>query len=242
MSQNSKKRRENCNVHISVNMKRTLNGPPGTPKRVKRQNAFTSYPRDKSPLRRSFAAITNMSKFQRPLGVEKKYIDVSTTNAWPATTSTTWTLLLLNGVAQGTSDSTRIGQRIQMSSLQLRMASPAQANDPIRVRVVYDKQTNAAAPTATDILENDNAGGLVQNANSGRFITLYDKFLHVDNANGKHIIDEYIKMSLPVIYSGTDATVSSISSGSVYLMINIDGQSWSSAGTFNYARVRFYDA
>jgi len=184
----------------------------------------------------------NMSKYQPSTRIEKKYIDTTVTSGWPATTAATWALTLINGVAQGTTDSTRVGQRIQMKSLQLRLTSPSTVNQPVRVRVIYDKNANAAAPTATDVFEADVQNALNQNGTAGRFITLFDEKCYTDNSNDTVSIDKFVKLDLPVQYSGTAATIASISAGSLYLMLNHGGQSWSSQPLASYARVRFTDA
>jgi len=129
-----------------------------------------------------------------------------------------------------------------MKSLALHFCSPPTVNEPIRIRVIYDKNTNAAAPAATDVLEADTILALNQNSTAGRFITLLDEILTVDNSNSFMMFKRFIKLDLPVTYSGTAATVASISAGGLFVMLNINGQSYASQPTISYARIRFTDA
>ncbi|AXH74649.1 MAG: capsid protein [Cressdnaviricota sp.] len=216
----------------------------GTLNMPKRQRLALNVParsRSKSPWRSSAPAITTMSKFQPSRGIEKKYIDTTVTSGWPATTAATWSITMLNGVAQGQTDSTRIGQRTQMKSVQLRLTSPATVNQPVRVRVVYDKSTNLTAPVTGELFENDVQNAMNQNSTAGRFITLWDEILFVDNSNDAIHVEKFIKIDLPTVYGGTGATVGSIASGGLFLCLNHGGQSWASQPLASYSRVRFTD-
>lgn len=131
-------------------------------------------------------------------------------------------------------------------------AGPSIPLGPMRIRIVYDKQTNAAAPLATDILVNDNILGLPNLANAGRFICLMDKIFYPTevgssgagaaiSAAGTCIINETIKCDLPVKYNANNlGTVADIVSGGLFAVTYSNGYQTIGDDTITY-RVRFTD-
>jgi len=184
-----------------------------------------------------------MSKFQPTSGVETKYIDYTVSTTFPATTVTTWGISCINGVTLGQTLDTRIGNKIQMKSCQLRLMTPNYFNDITRVRVVYDKASNSTLPNITDILENDVNTSMVDKSTAGRFITLCDEYINnTDSAGGGYMEwNKYIKLDLPTIYTGTGAAYNAINAGSLYLMINTGGAVYTAQAIASYTRVRFTD-
>ncbi len=94
-------------------------------------------------------------------------------------------------IAQGTTESERIGRKVVVKSINWRysistiVASTSTATEPLTVRVVLylDKQTNGATATVTGILESDDYQSFNQLANKSRFRTLMDR-THTLNPNG----------------------------------------------------------
>jgi len=194
--------------------------------------------------------------YNRPVGLgpELKTIDISTTSISPVAVA--GATVLLNGVAQGSDYTNRIGRKTVMKSILFRAniypkvdtASPVGAT--IRIMLVYDKQTNGALAAVTDIL---NAATYLQPTNLNnrdRFKILMDKFV-TTNANttaggnqtvaggGTRLVKKYIRCEHDVIFGGTGATVGDIQSGSLF-MVTI-----SSSATYalDYnVRTRFIDA
>jgi len=104
-----------------------------------------------------------------------------------------WQLQLLNGVAQGTTLYTRIGQKIVMMTLVLKLTlstiangAVAQVNNPgqVRIMVIYDAQANATALTgatlSTALLKDNTSICSPQSLdNRERFKVLLDKYVQV---------------------------------------------------------------
>ena len=67
------------------------------------------------------------------------------------------TITLLNGVAQGATEVTRVGRKITMTKITVNwnvaMPSAAVGGGSLRFKVVYDKQTNGAAPSILGFLQ-----------------------------------------------------------------------------------------
>lgn len=196
-----------------------------------------------------------MGLFQKGGGVEKKWLDTTVT-AFP-TGIGTGTLSLLNGIAPGTSSSTRIGSRIEVKSVQFKYnfqsGTSATGVTPLRIKIVYDKESNGAAPLATDILSIDSIDGLNNLNNAGRFITLFDQIWNPNTGTGTsatasawqaQVLEGFVKCSLPVKYNaGTAGTIADISSGAIYALTYSNGATFGGAGFDATApfRIRYTD-
>jgi len=157
---------------------------------------------------------------------------------------------LLNGVAQGTAATQRLGRRIVMKSLLLKgtvtLAATSTGSSPLRFLVVYDTQTNATAPAATDVLLADNNISPMNLSNSRRFKTLCDINIPCIGTGGPQSVsfDRYIKMNLPVEFNtGSAGTVGDIQTGSVYMLSSQANSILTAAPSESsvYSRIRFSD-
>lgn len=201
-------------------------------------------------------------------GPERKFIDqqgafnynTQTVGAGSSGLSGVPIIEVFNAVVQGTDSITRIGRKIMMTSLQLRYdcnvslaatgVPPAglQAGD-IRLLVVYDSQTNGAAPIYSDILQATTTGSAftapMNLNNRERFKVIFDKIRHLDpQGPASQSFKLYKKCRLPVIFnSGNAGTVADIQTGGVFLMTISTVQATAAAanGGFLWTRVRFRD-
>lgn len=184
--------------------------------------------------------------------VELKWIDTIATIVGSNTgAGVNAAAVLLNGVAQGTSAITRLGDRISLTSLQIRMIFSADvdnlASSQHRFIVVLDKQTNAAAP---DISTNNDTSvldisvvTLLYNApynrrTSDRYKILYDKrvdfnpLMATNTTPGTGAVttvasighSKKFKKQLQhqARYNGAGATVADIVSGSIFCFLISD--------------------
>lgn len=166
------------------------------------------------------------------IGPELKYID----NVVSGTFYTTAGPInqLLNGVATGTDNTNRIGRKIVMKSIQMRLLIHNSVSNltsfltdnqtTTRIAVVYDKQPDGSAlnpqqvwnavATSTDPMECRNPNYLE------RFDVLIDETVTLNQAgcNSAHVI-RYHKLDLPTRYIGTGNSISDIESGSLYLCV-----------------------
>lgn len=188
---------------------------------------------------------------------EKKIIDLQLAQSFVNDASTAGTgLRLLNGVQQGSDYTERIGRKISMTSVFFRCtvslaASPNAASQVVRLMIVYDEQANNAAAAGTDILTPDTSVESLMNlSNRDRFKVLYDKIRLLSaqgvtdgNLGDKAYFTKYIKMNLPVVFSGTGATIGAIQTGALYVLFS--GTVATAAATRATAawesRVRFID-
>lgn len=157
---------------------------------------------------------------------------------------------LLNGIARGDEINERTGRKVQMRSIEMHLyatVTPATGTDQRqRVLVIYDKQTNGAALTAANVLQNTSPVGLRNLENRSRFICLYDEAFSL-NATGESDSERtfkwYRKVNLTVTFNSGDAgTVADITTGSLYMVVVGSNVAGATAGSVNgYVRVRYTD-
>lgn len=177
---------------------------------------------------------------------------------------------LLNGVDQGTDYNQRLGRKIVIQSIYLRMGiTPAVAasyvtgnvahtGQKVRVMLVVDKQTNGAAFSATDLLGGGATTESMNNlSNRERFVVLYDKVMNfgpgyysagvwqpLGGYTGIPFFKIYKKIKIPTVYMGTGATVGSIATNGLYLIGLTDTSTANATNLAFYGtyRIRFRDA
>lgn len=180
--------------------------------------------------------------------VELKYFD--TIAASPATQ--TGLLTLVNGMAAGTTQITRIGAQIRMTSIQFRYVisnlAATLAPTSLRMLIVLDRQTNGAAPTISGsasggtlaILDNAVFTSVIdqpyQYEAKQRFTILYDKRwtlnpqIQATEAAGAIVTNQivskciqgYVKLNRTVKYDNTTAAISSINTNSLHTVFITD--------------------
>jgi len=188
-------------------------------------------------------------------GAELKFFDTAnsfsfdTTGEVPATGQ-------LNLIPQGTTESTRIGRKCVLKSVEIRgdvrfaPGASAQAATTVAMYLVLDKQCNGAAAAVTDVFTTNalTTTALVNLANSERFVIL-KKWLIVINATAgvttayssanRHL--EYFKRcNIPLEFNSTAGAITEIRSNNLFLLAGTDTNDdlTSFTGT---TRVRFSD-
>lgn len=198
------------------------------PKSNKKQKTFTSY---------------NSRTFPKKRAPERKYNDVGT--ALDFDNAGTNNIVLLNGIAQGSDVTNRIGRRFNNVSIQMRYTIQTAPTTPVaaaaRLMLVFDTQSNGAAPTILQILSSNSTQGPMNLDNRDRFKVIHD-ITHVVQPSGPEIVYEkyYKKINLETTNSGTTNTVSSIATGALYLLMIGDLVSSEAVG-FAITRVRYTD-
>lgn len=182
---------------------------------------------------------------------ELKYVDVIS----QSTFAEAGNVLLLNGLVPGTGASQRVGKKVLIKTIQLRGAIGAGnvGATPFRgfcrVMWIYDKQSNAAAPTVANILENVTGSSYMNMDNRDRFVVLADKQYAIDQSGGNESaqIKMYKKCNLTTIFNaGTAGTIADITSGSIYLLWiceNANAADETTSPDFRlYSRIRYDDS
>lgn len=177
-------------------------------------------------------------------GGELKFVDTTFTTDPGAASSAFTAGSLLNGLANGSDASTRIGRKVTLKSLLVRwsceIAFTSTVGCLIRTLVVYDKQANATAPAITDILLADSFHSPNNLSNRDRFVTLIDNVSTALGPTGDAAVGGVIfkRLNLETLFnSGSAGTIGDITSGSVYMFVAQSG-GLATAGPNYTARVR----
>lgn len=138
-----------------------------------------------------------------------------------STTANSWSFLLLNGLTQGTSGSQRVGREIFMTSLDMYVQSQTLS----RYCIVYDKQSNGSAFTASDLFQDSTDAFSPYNfSNRQRFRVINDSLYNTTPEQA--IINRFY--GLPINEStfynvGNAGTIADIASGSLYFIAYATG-------------------
>ncbi len=156
-------------------------------------------PRGKNPIRRRVGVYTAAASqlyrdvrwLMSVVNVEDKYIDTS----GGVTYGNTWTYILINAIAQGTTPNTRIGQSVKCVGIELRcttyVAAASTVPQNVRIMCFIDKQPNAAAPGATDVYPNNvlapRTVGYID-----RFSILFERTFALNTVSTANVAFDYI--------------------------------------------------
>jgi len=158
-------------------------------------------------------------------------------------------------IPQGVTESTRVGRKATIKSIQLRMnlravpAAGATYANSTYLYVVLDKQANGAAAAVTDIFTTNSLGEAMLNmANSSRFTILKKWVMDWNPAagatgaynNAARHIEWFHKCNIPLEYSSTTGALTELKSNNVFLVAGAaaNDDTVSVAGA---ARLRFDD-
>lgn len=184
---------------------------------------------------------------------ERKTIDVDRA-AYVA--DTTGTVTLISGVANGADFTERIGRKILMKSIYVKgfifnidnTTSPSLC----RLILVYDNQTNGAAPAITDILKQSFSESQLNLNNRDRFKIISDKTWVLGGVSdviqqsiaGSPTVGKvkiYKKCNYEEVFNGITNAVGSIATGAVW-MVTIGNVGANAGGNFTLTtRIRFID-
>jgi len=178
---------------------------------------------------------------------EKKNVDFFTGTFFTSATGN-FTITPINLIAQGTTAQQHIGRKAVMTSVLVRSWLTLTAGQyPVRMVLVYDKETNGAAPIATDIFTVNDSMSPMNLANSDRFIVVADVSPFQQNqgqatAPGVVNIEIYRKMRLPIQFNDTTtATITAINTGALFLCCALADGTSTIGIQETYTRVRFID-
>ncbi len=205
-------------------------------------------------------ALALASQTAKLLNVEKKFHDVSETSAVGESASPR--IILVNGIAQGDSGSTRDGDQCKITDLLIRadLQSHQSATTPTRWRAMLflDKQADGTAPTVAELVQDASNDAYAQlsglnmdNKMRFRILKTWDGILEVPGVASRQVrrIEFFHKFSDPkskadhgikVRYSGTGQTISDISSNPIYFYM-WQTQSTNQPTLVYYNRVRYVD-
>ncbi len=158
----------------------------------------------------------------------------------------------LNLVLQGVSESNRIGRKMTITRINMRMfivlnSGTAVTSETYRLMVVLDRQANGAAATITDVLETADEKSFNNLANSQRFLVLKDWYGSINktadigtNINSQlKVVTFFKEVNIPIEFSATAGAITDIRSNNLLLLgLSSVGATISISHT---TRIRFSD-
>lgn len=179
---------------------------------------------------------------------EKKNLDIDVVTQVVAGQSTA-VVQLLNAAVQGTSPTTYLGRSFRMRSLFIRwegsLAATSAGSSPLRMVIIYDKQTNASLPATTTVFSADSLVSPINLANNRRFKVLMDEEIECVGTQGPQSwsIKRYMKLNHITEFNTTNGgTVADITTGGVYAFFWQNGAIiTANPSSIFYSRIRFED-
>jgi len=159
-------------------------------------------------------------------------------------------VVLLNGIARGDDINERTGREVDLRSIQFaataRVTAGTGIDQQFRIIIVYDRQTNAAAPTAAMVLEAAYMTAPRNLENRKRFSILYDKVVTLNataESGSTRMLRWYRHLHHPETFnSGDVGTVADITTGSIYCIAIGTVAPGAAAGSLDYwVRIRYQD-
>lgn len=214
----------------------------------KKTGAKRTYPRKRVPIKRVRLPRTRIST-----AIEKKYLDTSIQNTSDISAGVILNSLVL--VPQGTTDVTRIGNKITVTNINLRgfaanddLTTALTGGGYLRVILYVDKQANGATAAVTDILKSAVIHSFRNMDQVDRFIILQDKFYNIPikTTDALHTSIETtmwsmnIKCKYPVHFSSTMGAITELRSNNIGLLYISDTPTLNAANV-GTARVKFID-
>ncbi|QCX35042.1 capsid protein [Blackfly DNA Virus 11] len=189
---------------------------------------------------------------------ELKVKDMTATNNQITNTGT---IYFLNGIATGTTITTRIGRKATMKSILMNInvfpLVAGSVSNPhgvfSRFMIVYDSQPNspASVPAVTDILQTTDPNSPLNLNNRDRFWVIAEMKAQIGSfllsavpalTAGSPVnknFSKYRKLNKEIIFSGDGATIGDISTGALYLLVIADVTT--TVAFDYYSRVRYTD-
>ncbi len=193
------------------------------------------------------------SKIYQRLG-ETKFLDTSITGHVLGSTGGTVDDSM-NHVAQGTTESQRVGRQIRIHHINIRgnfnfAEHATESNDVCRFIVFLDKQANGAAAVTADILESASVHAFRNLANTKRFQILDDKHFTINAMNAdaasnyggfEKIYNFFYKSAagIPIEFNNTAGAIGEIRSNNIGTLFLNDKGNVAFGGT---CRIRYSDS
>lgn len=199
-------------------------------------------------------AITIPRQMPQKQNVEKKFKDTSLVNAGDASGGIFFSSLVT--MLQGTTDQTRVGNKITVTNVNLRLIPNLDSlngiqiqNGHLRVLLYVDHQANGAAvANTTDILETADITSFRNLDTVDRFTMLHDETYNLNcysqssttSADGSILITIGKKLNLPIHYGANAGDITDLRSANIGILFiaNQVAVNIASRGT---ARIKYID-
>jgi len=222
--------------------------------RVKKSPKLTIVPFPKTAMARRLGSTNQMALrtggwAQPSKGGELKFIDTNAGQGVVFGVDDFGAAILLNNIQPGSSASQRIGRKVTLKSVLFRysinLGAGSTGGSPIRILIVYDRQSNAAAPAITDVLLSDDFTSQNNLSNRDRFITIFDHITQPVSVNNDYAVAGvlYKSINMEMVFNAVaGGGIGDITSGSIYAFYAQAGNiGTANANVVARCRVRYQD-
>lgn len=204
------------------------------------------------PARRAFGKQYGPFPKQVSYSGENKFHDILLDDTIPSTGEVAETTSL-NLIAQGVTESTRVGRKCTITSINMKgnlVKGTGSASATYNIALVLDKQANGALPNYTDVFETDTPFSHLNLANSQRFVILKRWYGTMNNltVNGdtfnlwgevRQPVSFNKKCNIPLEFSANTGAITEIRSNNLFVVWDSDVNNGITAN-LNF-RLRFQD-
>jgi len=156
------------------------------------------------------------------------------TGGWTAT----------NLIAQGTTNNTRIGMSVTLSTLDLffNLYAPVANPDTVRIMVIYDISPQGLSPSLNDIFDNPaNNLSVIAPASTRQFRLLVDRYVNVGGYNPCKQCNIDLKVKYEPRYFSGGSSIADIENGALYvLIVSVNGQASTECLQY-FQRITYHD-
>lgn len=198
-----------------------------------RHNPYRKWPRTAKRSRKGTTRTVGYYGKYTGRDKEQKFHDLD----MDVTITTSGQFTQLNLIAQGVTESTRVGRKAFIKKIMIRgsvflavTSDPANTSNNIRMIVFIDKQCNGVAATAINLLQSDDYQAFRALVNSGRFTVLTDKYitLHASAGAWDGTNDNFGEVerpfffshncNIPIEYDNTTGAITGIATNNIQVM------------------------
>jgi len=237
--------------------KRAANGKGSAAKKARTDYGTISAGAMSALMKRSAGYVRTSGYYGRfsGKGAETKFFDTSLSFTFDATGEVPATGQLVL-IPQGVTESTRVGRKCVIKSIQLRgnmvyaPAAAAVGSTNCILYLILDKQCNGAAAGVTDVFTGTSLPSAMHNlSNSQRFVVLkkmkwnFTSQAGVTTAynNATKLFEMFKKCNIPLEFSSTTGAITELRSNNIFLMAGTDGSTDDLVTLGGTCRVRFSD-
>lgn len=183
-------------------------------------------------------------------GKEQKFFDTTLADTISSTLGLIDTGDQLNLIPQGVTESTRVGRKAFLKSIQIQaiyqFSGSVGQGGAFYMYLILDKQCNGAIATTADVFTGTNAASTLRElSNSSRFWVM-KRWVHIIDpkvASGDVTknISFYKKLNIPIEYNSTTGAIGEICCNNLFLMAGSSNAGAAVTTLVGTARLRFTD-
>lgn len=187
--------------------------------------------------------LKSVNFMKNQINSEYKYIDTVTTLSSVVNTGT---VTYLSGIAQGVTDITRVGNKILIKDILVRLQleiNSTPANATTRIIFFASRQVNGVLPTIAEVLQSASQLSPLNRDNTKQYVILKDYLLsNITNTETDKLVKKFYKIvNWHAFYDGTSAVIGDAEENHLFFLA-ISDVATNGPELVVDARIKFYDS